>query len=44
MPSSAIRVDLEIVTLSEVSQRKADITDITFMGNLKNHTDELIYK
>ena len=40
-------MDLEIIILREVRQRKTNISyDITYMGNLKkkNHTNELIYK
>ena len=37
-------MDLDIVILGEVSQRKTNIIDITYMWNLKNDTNELIYK
>ena len=36
-------MDLEIVTLSEISHRKT-ICDIAYMGNLKKYTNKLIYK
>ena len=42
MPTAATRMDLEIIILNEVSQRQ--IYDITYMCNLKNATNELIYK
>ena len=38
----AIWMDLETIILSEVRQRQ--IYDITYMWNLKNDTNELIYK
>ena len=45
MPSTATWMDLEIITLSEVSQTERQIScDITYMWNLKNDTSELIYK
>ena len=39
-------MDLEIIILSEVSQTEKDKChyDITYMWNLKNDTNELIYK
>ena len=38
-------IDLEHITLSEVSQRKKISYDITYMSNLKkNDTNELIYE
>ena len=37
-------MDLEIIILSEVSQRERQIYDITYMWNLKYDTNELIYK
>ena len=44
MPFAATWMDLEIITLSEVSQRQISY-DITYMRNLqKNDTNELIYK
>ena len=42
MPFAATRMDLEIITLSEVRERQ--IFGITYMWNLKNDTNELIYK
>ena len=36
-------MDLEFIILSEVSQRRIPY-DITYMWNLKNNTDESIYK
>ena len=41
MPFAATQMDLEIFMLSEVRQRKINIT---YMWNLKNDTNELIYK
>ena len=43
MHFAAAWMDLEIVILSEANQRKA-IYDITYMWNLKKHTNELNYK
>ena len=43
MPSVATWVDLEIIILSEVRQRQTSY-DITYMWNLKNDTNELIYE
>ena len=37
-------MNLEMIILSEVSQSKKDIFDITFMWNLKYDTKEPIYK
>ena len=38
-------MDLEIIILSEVRQTEKDkYHDITYMWNLKNDTNELIYK
>ena len=37
-------MNLEMIILSEVSQSKKDIFDITFMWNLKYDTNEPIYK
>ena len=39
---AATQMDLEFIILSEVSQRR--IPYITYMWNLKNNTDESIYK
>ena len=36
-------MELEIIILSEVRQRQMSY-NITYMWNLKNDTDELIYK
>ena len=36
-------MDLEIITLSEISQRKTGLYDITYMQTLKNNTNEHIY-
>ena len=45
MPFAATWMDLEIIILSEVSQRERQISyDISYMWNLKNDTAELIYK
>ena len=45
MPSAATWMDPEIITLSEVRQRKTNIiSDITYMWNLKYDTNELIYE
>ena len=41
---AAILVDLENIILSEVSQRKKILYDITNVWNLKNSTSELTYK
>ena len=37
-------MDLEIIILSEVSQTETNTFNITYMWNLKNNTNELIYK
>ena len=37
-------MDLEIIILSEVSQKEKDKHDITYMWNLKYDTNELIYE
>ena len=42
MPFAATWMDLEVIILSEVRQRQ--LYDITYMWNLKNSTNELIYK
>ena len=43
MPFAATWMDLEIIILSEVSQRQISY-DITYMWNLKYDKNELIYK
>ena len=43
MPFAATWMDLEIIILSEVRERKI-LYDITYMWNLKNNTSEIIYK
>ena len=37
-------MDLEIIILSEVSQKEKDKYDITYIWNLKYNTDEHVYK
>ena len=37
-------MELEILVLSEISQRKTIPCDITYMWNLKYGTNELIYR
>ena len=37
-------MDLEIIIACEINQRKTNSDDITYMWNLKNSTNELIYK
>ena len=45
MPFAATWMDLEIIILSEVSQTERQISShITYTWNLKNDTNELIYK
>ena len=46
MPFAATWMDLEIITLSEVSQTEKDKCHMTLLiyGILKNDTNELIYK
>ena len=44
MPFAATQIQLEILILSEVSHKKKDIPDITFMWDLKYGTNEPIYK
>ena len=45
MPFAATWMNLENITLSKVSQTEKDILyDITYMWNLKNNTNESIYK
>ena len=42
MPFASVCIDLEIIILSEI--REKQIHDITYKWNLKNYTNELIYK
>ena len=44
MPFAATWMDLEMIILSEVSQRKTIPYDITYMWNLNYDTNECIYK
>ena len=44
MPLAITWMDLEIIILSEVSQTERQSYDITYMWNLKNSTNELIYE
>ena len=44
MPSAATWTDLEIIILTEVSQRKTNIMASLICGILKNDTNELLYK
>ena len=46
MPFASTWIDLEIIILSKISQtREIQISyDITYVWNLKNDTNELIYK
>ena len=45
MPFVAACIDLEIIILSEVSQKEKEISYvITYMWNLKHGTNELIYE
>ena len=46
MPFASTWIDLEIIILSKISQtREIQIScDITYVQNLKNDTNELIYK
>ena len=45
MPSAATWTDLQIIILSEAWQTESQILhDITYRWNLKNSTNELIYK
>ena len=43
MPFAATSVDPEIIILSEVSQTRQMLYDITYMWNIK-YTNEIIYK
>ena len=44
MPLATTRMDLEIIILSEVSQKEKDKYDIIYMWNLKYDTNDLIYE
>ena len=44
MPFSATCMDLEIIILTEVSQTEKVKYDMISMWNLKNYTNELMYK
>ena len=44
MAFAATWMHLEIIILSEVSQTERQISYISYMWNLKNNTNELIYK
>ena len=44
VPFAATWMDLEIIILSEVSQRKTNIICHLYMESKKNNTNELIYK
>ena len=45
MPSAATWTDVKMIILSEISQIKKTISnEITYMWNLKNDINELIYK
>ena len=44
MPFAVTWMDLEIAILSDVKQRKTISQDIAYMWNLKNGTNELIYR
>ena len=44
LPFVATWMDLEMIILSEVSQTEKDKYCITYMWNLKNNTNESIYK
>ena len=43
LPVATIWMDLEAIMLSEISQRQIQY-ELTYMWNLKNSTNELIYK
>ena len=43
LPFAATWMDLENIMLSEVSQRQI-LYDVTYMWNLKNNTNESIFK
>ena len=44
MPFSATWMDLEIIILSEISQRKTNIIYHLYVESKKNDTNELIYR
>ena len=44
MPFATTWMDLKIIILSEVTRTRQISYDITYMWNLKNDTNELIYK
>ena len=44
MPLAATQMGLEVIRLSEVSQKEKDKYFITYMWNLKNGKNELIYR
>ena len=44
MPSTATQMELEIITLSEVRQRKINIIWYLLFAGPKKHTNEFIYK
>ena len=45
MPFATTWMDLEIIVVSEVREREGQISyDTTYMWNLKNDTNELLYK
>ena len=44
MPFAATWMDLEIIILSKSDRERQILYDITYMQNLKNDTNELIYK
>ena len=44
MPVAATWVDLEIITLSKSKKKRQISYSITYMWNLKNNTNEFIYK
>ena len=44
MPFAATWIDLEIITLLKEVRQRQIWYDITYMCNLKNNTNQLIYK
>ena len=44
MPLAATWMDLDIIILSKSDTERQILYDITYMWNLKNNTDESIYK